>query len=269
MEYSAFKNLIWQNAYWTVNKKIAREIWLEEAIFLQDMIDKYWYFLERNEVIEIDWNKYFYNTSSNIEEDTTLSYKVQKRCIKKLVELWCISYKLYWVPAKLHFTIHINKIILLIQSSIAQKSKLDLPKSQTNKNKQIRINNNISSKEDTTKIVDVSEKIIYWSKDIAQVIEKVREWCLKHGVLYQSDSKETFFAKHLLSKKFENDVLKVLWKWLYEFIDWVLRISTQIKWWFVVNNTRTMYQDGVKNINKWKQQNTTHIKTERPLYIAK
>lgn len=131
-----------QSNWWTVNKTISKVVWVEASLLLSDLCDKYEYFSNRNELIIYEWLEYFYNTAECIEEDTTLSYKVQKRCIDILETNWLIKTKLMWVPAKLHFTICEDKILLLLQSSIAEKSKLVLPKSETNNNKQIIINKN-------------------------------------------------------------------------------------------------------------------------------
>lgn len=142
------------------------------------------------------------------------------------------------------------------------KQQDPLAENSKHNNTSIIDNNNISTKVDTTTSVEVSEKIVYGSKHIAEVIERVKNWCKQYWIIYKADSKETFFGRHLLSKKFE-EVLKDIYKDKYmkdislqKFIDWVLQISTQIKGWYVINNTKTLYQDWVKNIEKWKQQNS-------------
>jgi len=142
-------------------------------------------------------------------------------------------------------------------------------------NNNIYINNNISTKVDTPQSGEIVEDVVYWHKDIAKVISFIKDWCKKYWIIYNADPKETYFGKHLLSKKHE-EVLKTIYWEKYEkedfrslqrYIDWVLQVSTKIKWWFVVNNAKTLYQDWVKNIEKWKQQTNNVSKSwEKPVY---
>ncbi len=134
------KNILSQSAFWQVNKIIAKKLnSIESALLLSDLIDKHSYYENRNELVIIDKIAYFFATSEQIEDNTTLTYKVQKKCIKILKEAGLIETKLSGVPAKLHFTLCENKIWSLVNSSIDQKSKLVLTKGLTNNN---TINNN-------------------------------------------------------------------------------------------------------------------------------
>ena len=138
MEYA--KYFLSQTSFWQVNKLLTNKLKsIEASVFLSDLIDKEKYHGDRDELIEVDGKIYFYATSEDIEDTTTLSYKIQKKCIKILLEHELIETKLMGMPAKLHFTICTDKIGQLFKTSIAQKSKQVLPKSQLNNN---RINNN-------------------------------------------------------------------------------------------------------------------------------
>ena len=134
------KKILWQNSFWIVNKKLAKEVWIEWALLLSDLIDKEEYFKEKWEMLLIEWKEYFYNTIDNIEKDTTLSVKLQRKNIKILKEKWLINVKLKWIPAKRYFYINEENIInLLLQkykTRCAQKDKLEEPKSTTNNNKE-------------------------------------------------------------------------------------------------------------------------------------
>lgn len=174
---------------WTLNKDLARDVWIEAALLLSDLIDKYGYFKKKWQIVKVWWEEYFYNTAKNIQEDTTISYKKQKRCIKTLEDKWYIKTQLMWVPAKLHFTICTNKIFQFVNSSIAQTAKLDVPKRQTNKNKEIIINNKNKEEEEeqqpTKKIWTYffcSEKELeslnsrYWNVNVSSMIEDYNEY---------------------------------------------------------------------------------------------
>ena len=70
------------------------------------MIDKEDYHKNRNELIEVDEEFYFFATSKRIEEVTTLSYKQQKRCLGILKKFNLVGEILIGLPAKLHFKIN-------------------------------------------------------------------------------------------------------------------------------------------------------------------
>lgn len=125
------KNILSQNSFWIVNKGIAREIGLEAALLLSDLVTKSEYF-EANNLLE---DGYFFNTSENIEQDTTLTYHKQKTALKLLEGLGLIEISLVGVPAKLHFKIFENKILNFLNTGIQKSSIL------YNKNKPIRTKN--------------------------------------------------------------------------------------------------------------------------------
>jgi hypothetical protein len=135
MEYKTLK----QGNYWVVNKAVAKIIGIEAALFLSDIIDKYDYHKERNECLIKNNKCYFYYTSADIEENTTLNYNSQKKCIKILEGHGLIESKLIGTPAKLHFTILENKFCDFLKTCIAENEKL------YNKNKDIIIEDNTSS----------------------------------------------------------------------------------------------------------------------------
>ena len=110
--------ILWQNAHWIINKDLARDVWIEWALLLSDLIDKQEYFTNRWELTE-EW--FFYNTIENIEKDTTLSNHKQKQAIKILKEKWYIEVQLKWIPAKLHFKVVENKILNFLKQIIIKK----------------------------------------------------------------------------------------------------------------------------------------------------
>ena len=131
------KHLLSSSAYLVVNKRLARQVGLKAVVLLADLISKENYFIQ-NGTIKEGW---FFNTSKNIERDTTLTNYQQKKAIKKLEEIGFIETSLKGMPATLHFKILENKILTYLNTSFKETSKQDLKKLETNKNKEIRITN--------------------------------------------------------------------------------------------------------------------------------
>lgn len=131
------KQLFSQNAHWQINKDFARVYGLEAAILISDLVDKWIYF---------ECNEWFFNTSENIERDTTLSYHKQKEALKILVSNGFIETSLQKIPAKLHFKIIESKILNFFNTGFKKTSKQDVKEFNTNKNKVITIKNNNKDK---------------------------------------------------------------------------------------------------------------------------
>tara|TARA_B100001094_G_scaffold162653_1_gene157397 strand:- start:4644 stop:5348 length:705 start_codon:yes stop_codon:yes gene_type:complete len=132
------KHLLSSSAYLVVNKQLARQVGLKAVVLLADLISKENYFLI-NGTLKEGW---FFNTSKNIERDTTLTNYQQKKAIKKLEEIGFLETELKGMPATLHFKILENKISTYLNTSFKETSKQDLKKLETNKNKEIIITNN-------------------------------------------------------------------------------------------------------------------------------
>lgn len=148
----SLKNILSQSSFWMVNKTIAKYLnSVESALLLSDLLDKHSYYWANNDLIKFKDDDYFFATSEKIQESTTLSYKVQKKCIKILIDKELIQTKLAGVPAKLHFSICENKIWQIVNSSSYQKSKLELPKSKN-------VNNNIYKEINNKKENNIKER---------------------------------------------------------------------------------------------------------------
>ncbi len=119
---SAKKN----NAFWRVNKKLVKHCGINAALLYADLESKYEYFKNNDQNLFDEW---FFNTSKDIEQDTTLSYHKQKAAIEKLKQFNLIESKLMNNPAKLYYRIKKDQL----------KQFLDLEKLE-NKN----LNNNES-----------------------------------------------------------------------------------------------------------------------------
>tara|TARA_R100001594_G_scaffold42582_1_gene74682 strand:- start:5 stop:679 length:675 start_codon:yes stop_codon:yes gene_type:complete len=131
------KHLLSSTAFLVVNKRLAKRVGLKEAILLADLISKEHYFID-NQGLRNGW---FFNTSKNIEEDTTLTNYQQKKAIKNLEKFGFIKTELKGMPATLHFKILENKIASYLKTSFEETLKQDSKKLKTNKNKEIRTTN--------------------------------------------------------------------------------------------------------------------------------
>lgn len=125
------KNILGHSAFWLANKKIAKYFKCNDtAILLAFLIDKEQYHRDRNELIFIDGEEYFYATSQRIEEELNIGYKKQKKILSALKDHEFVIQNLFGVPAKLHFCINHNRIVSFVTSSTAEKVKPDLPDGQ-------------------------------------------------------------------------------------------------------------------------------------------
>ena len=128
------KHLLSSTAFIVLNKELARKVGLKGAVLLADLISKEEYFIANGMT-----NGWFFNTEDNIEKDTTLTPYQQRNTLKKLIEQGFLETKRIGIPAKKHFKINEDQVMKLLNN-------LSVIKSTTiNKNKEIRITNNIIS----------------------------------------------------------------------------------------------------------------------------
>jgi len=124
------KNVLSQNAFWQINKKIAKTVGINAALLLSDLVDKQSYLSSKDEIGE---DGFFYSTAKQIEESTTLSYKQQKTAIEILESHNMIETQVKGVPAKRHFLIIEEEIwnCLNGKTRSALKEDLDVTKGET------------------------------------------------------------------------------------------------------------------------------------------
>ena len=154
------KHLLSSSAFLIVNKHIAKEIGLKATILLSDLISKEQYF-------EDDW---FFNTESNITQDTTLTPYQQRNALKTLLKYQIIEVKRMGVPAKKHFKINEEQVIKLLNNKLSKNLTTN------NKNKVIKINNkdllkgrfgeevSCLSAEIGLSIEDANDFLLYWTE---------------------------------------------------------------------------------------------------------
>jgi hypothetical protein len=137
------KHLLSSSAFLVVNKQLAKVIGLKETVLLADLISKEEYFIANGMT-----DGWFFNTETNIEDDTTLTPFQQRKCLKALRKYGIIETKRRGVPAKQYFKINEQQVIKFLNN-------LSLSKSTTiNNNKVITIHNKYFNKPKLSEVKD-------------------------------------------------------------------------------------------------------------------
>ena len=131
------KHLLSSTAFIVLNKELAKQVGLKEAVLLADLISKEEYFISKGMT-----DGWFFNTEANIEADTTLNSYHQRKCLKTLKKHKIIETKRMGIPAKQCFKINEELVLQILNNLLVKKS------TTINKNKEIKINNNISNRRD-------------------------------------------------------------------------------------------------------------------------
>ena len=126
------KHLLSSTAFIVLNKELARQVGLKEAILLADLISKEEYFIANGMT-----DGWFFNTEANIEKDTTLTPYQQRKCLKTLKTNLVLETKRKGIPAKQYFKINEQQVIKLLNNLSATNL------TSINKNKEIRIINKL------------------------------------------------------------------------------------------------------------------------------
>ena len=142
------KHLLSSTAFIVFNKELASKVGLKESILLADLISKEEYFIAKGMITD-GW---FFNTEADIKKDTTLTAYQQRNAIKTLKKHNVLETKRMGIPAKQYFKINEANLLILISCEETKQlvvKKLDNLSSSNcttiNKNKLIRITNNIIS----------------------------------------------------------------------------------------------------------------------------
>ena len=129
------KHLLSSSAFIVLNKQLAKQVGLKEAVLLADLISKEEYFISKGMT-----DGWFFNTEANIEADTTLNSYHQRKCLKTLRKFKIIETKRMGIPAKQYFKINEEQVMQILNNLSDKKS------TTINKNKEIIITNNISNR---------------------------------------------------------------------------------------------------------------------------
>ena len=102
MMFNSLIELLRSDGSIVINKTLAKNIGLNEAIIYSELLSRYCYFSNRNELTA---DGYFFNTVQDLEDGTTLNDYSQRKAIKKLEELGLIKCDKRDIPAKRYFKI--------------------------------------------------------------------------------------------------------------------------------------------------------------------
>tara|TARA_R100000900_G_scaffold22450_1_gene18106 strand:+ start:865 stop:1500 length:636 start_codon:yes stop_codon:yes gene_type:complete len=137
------KHLLSSTAFLVLNKDLARQIGLKEAVLLADLISKEEYFIANGMT-----DGWFFNTEANIERDTTLTAYQQRKVLKSLKKLGILETKRKGIPAKQYFKINEEQVVKFLNNKSATKP------TTINKNKKITINNKAFIKPKLSEVED-------------------------------------------------------------------------------------------------------------------
>ena len=104
-------HLLSHDGYLIVNKYLAKDIGLETAVILAALCGIHLSLEKKNLLHSIDNEEgFFFETSEDLEEETTLSRYQQDKAIKILLEIGFISQKNSGLPCKRYFKINETEI---------------------------------------------------------------------------------------------------------------------------------------------------------------
>jgi hypothetical protein len=129
------KHLLSSTAFIVLNKELAKQVGINAAILLADLVSKEEYFIANGMT-----DGWFFNTANNIERDTTLSAYQQKGAINILKENLLIETKLKGIPATQYFKVNEEQVIKKLNNLMLRNFKT------INKNKEIIIINKYFNK---------------------------------------------------------------------------------------------------------------------------
>ena len=144
------KHLLSSSAFLVLNKQLAKQIGLKPSILLADLISKEEYFIANGMT-----DGWFFNTESNIQDDTTLTPFQQRKSLKVLKEKGLIETQRRGIPAKQYFKINEQQVIHFLNNL----SEIKL--TTINNNKEIKIKNKYFKKPSVSEIEFYSKQKEY------------------------------------------------------------------------------------------------------------
>lgn len=103
------------DAFWMVNKAISRQIGIENAALLSELISKFRYWRERGQ-LQPDGS--FFMTQADIIEVMGVSERAAKRMTKSIQECGAVTVKKRGTPAKNHWTINWNFLSKMVSGGL-------------------------------------------------------------------------------------------------------------------------------------------------------
>lgn len=90
--------------------------------------------------------------------------------------------------------------------------------------------------------------------EINQVIDTIKSKCTECNVMYSWNNDDRMYARHLLSKKFQNDCLSKFPYELKPFIEGIIQLSTTTKYSKILSSAKSIYYDRAIVINNATKQ---------------
>jgi hypothetical protein len=211
------KQLLSSTAFIVLNKELAKQVGLKEAVLLADLISKEEYFISKGMT-----DGWFFNTEANIEADTTLNSYHQRKCLKTLKKFKIIETKRKGIPAKQYFKINEEQVIKIL-NNLSDKNQTTI-----NKNKEIKINNNT-----------ISNRRSNFEKEVFNS-EYHTDLCKEFFDYWSEPNKSNTKMKFELNKTWKTSLRLKTW------------YNNQKKWDKPKSNTKTMSKLDAQ-INEWQK----------------
>lgn len=98
-------HILSQSAFWIINKAVAKEISIDGALLLSELIFKQEQFAD-----SLTRDGFFFYEKENIESETTITPYRQTLALNKLLELRLVESKKIGIPHKLYYKVDIDRV---------------------------------------------------------------------------------------------------------------------------------------------------------------
>lgn len=267
--------------FWSLNKTLVQTIGIEPAVLLSDFLQKYKYFADRKQLLFRFGNYWFFNTSEDIQNSTTLSYKQQKRCLEILKEYQLIDAQKIGVHGKIHFAILFENLANILEddcsitlpkvkSTIYLLEEVQLPKgkmynyqkgnSHYNKNKENK--NKINKNKE-------SEKVIVENKNIIEEREReiVSARAPEKTPIVLTDYRAVVEQPDNFVYSDPDQLKTTILNWCTENIETVMMWYSEVKTVYVHENARELIRTFIAYYSEDKAFNRDPVRFFRSKYI--
>lgn len=230
-------NILGASSFWIVNKAIAKKVGVKPALLLSELISKREYFIRQDKIETIDGNDYFFCTSEDIEEITTISYKSQRLCIKTLIEAGFINVIQKGLPKRQYFCI--NDAVILAELEIQELTKGKYKSCQkvnsvvdqretlynNNRDNNNRNNNTLSCEKKEELLLSFEKLWDMYQKKVGDKRKLLKKWSalkesereaiMKHVPMYVESTPDKKYRKNLetyLNNRSWNDEIQITTK---------------------------------------------------------
>jgi hypothetical protein len=182
--------MLTSSKFFAINKLILKEFGLEAAVLLSELA-----------MLQENFDNYFYRTQESLQEETSLSPKVQKKAVDILKSKGILLTKKFGMPAKLHYKIDaeiLSQYIPTGETSIAEKDIQAAPK---------MLNKNSRNGDSLIKNINNKEfiKDIIYKYNLSILMEQRVETYLQ----YRKDIKKPFRSEKTIETKIKDLSIQV------------------------------------------------------------